>query len=71
MLELEDDEIAGIRHPNDGNRAMSLSIGPLVSYDFFWEDRPWTVTLKTLFGVTGENSARANGFVLRLGTKLF
>ena len=70
-LQLEDDEINGIRHPNDGNRAKSLSIGPLISYDFLWEDRPWTVTLKTLFGVAGENSARANGFVLRIGTKLF
>jgi hypothetical protein len=71
FVQFEDDEIAGIRHPNDGNRAKSLSLGPVISYDFLWEDRPWNITLKGLFGVTGENTARANGFVLRLGTKLF
>ncbi|NTH16721.1 hypothetical protein G6L99_31910 [Agrobacterium rhizogenes] len=71
FVQFEDDEIGGQKAPNDGNRASGLSLGPVISYDFMWNDRPWNATVKALFGVAGNNTANADGIVLRLGTKLF
>ncbi|MES5482410.1 transporter [Bradyrhizobium sp. INPA03-11B] len=70
-LQIEDDLVAGVTAPNGGNRAVGLFLGPIVSYDFLAADRPWNVTLKGLFAVTGQNAVAANGLVLRVATKLF
>jgi len=53
------------------SRGKSFSLGPIVSYDFFLGGRPWNVSVKGLLGVTGENTAKANGAVLRIGTQIF
>lgn len=71
FLQFEDDEIAGARHPNNGNRSSSISLGPVVSYDFMANDRPWSLTFKALVGVTGKNTAPASGLAVRLATKFF
>lgn len=70
-LQFEDDEIGGRKHPNDGNRMRGLSVGPIVSYDFIWDKKPWNATLKGFSTVLGENATVANGIIFRLSTKLF
>ncbi|KMU96587.1 phenol degradation meta-pathway protein [Pseudomonas putida] len=67
FVQIEDDRVNGFTPPNNGNRAKSLSLGPVVSYDFLWDDTPWNVTLKGLTGIDGENTAAARGVVLKIG----
>ena len=69
--QFEDDEIGGRKHPNDGNRMLGLSVGPIVSYDLMWDEKPWNATLKGFTTVAGENATVANGIIFRLSTKVF
>ncbi|WP_158244422.1 MULTISPECIES: transporter [unclassified Pseudomonas] len=71
FVQIEDDDINGFTPPNNGNRAKSLSLGPVVSYDFMWDDNPWNFTFKGLAGIDGENTASARGVVLKLGRKFW
>ncbi|KLD75642.1 hypothetical protein FZ025_04820 [Xanthomonas hyacinthi] len=70
-VQIEDDENAGVKVPNGGNRGRLLQLGPVVSYDYMARGRPWNVTLKGYFAAGGENIASSNILILRIGTKLF
>lgn len=69
FVQIEDDDINGFTPPNNGNRGKSLSLGPVVSYDFMVDNTPWNFKLKGLAPVDGENTVSAKGFVLSLGRK--
>ena len=57
-------------YPN-GKRAAGLQLGPVLSYDFTLEGRPYYIKAKTLLGIRGENTGGANIGVLSIGAKLF
>jgi len=57
-------------YPN-GKRAAGLQLGPVLSYDFMIQGRPFFIKAKSLFGVSGENTVGANISVLTIGAKLF
>jgi len=69
FVQIKDDDVNGFTPPNNGNRAKSLSLGPVVSYDFMMHNVPWNFTFKGLAGIDGENTAAARGVVLKLGRK--
>lgn len=69
FAQIEDDRVRGVVPDNNGNRAKSLGVGPVVSYDFMWDKTPWNITVKSLFGLEGENTSAAEGLVVRIGRK--
>ena len=69
--QFEDDEIRGRKAPNDGNRTSGFTIGPIISYDFMWNEKPWNATLKAYTAVAGENTVGGNAVIFRLATKFF
>jgi hypothetical protein len=68
--QVADDEVGGRRHPNNGNRASFLAVGPLVSYDFVAASHHWNLTGKALLAVAGQNTVASTGIVIRLVTNL-
>ncbi|WP_126243046.1 SphA family protein [Burkholderia gladioli] len=66
--QVADDTIGGNLHPNNGNRASFLSLGPLISYDFVAAGRYWNLTAKGLLALAGRNTVASSGVVVRLVT---
>jgi hypothetical protein len=69
FVQIEDDRIHGQHVPNGGNRGKSLSLGPVLSYDFMWNNTPWNIAVKGLSGIDGKNTVAARGVVVKLGRK--
>ncbi len=67
--QIADDTIGGTLHPNNGNRASFLSLGPLVSYDFVAAGHYWNLTAKGMLALAGRNTVASSGVVIRLVTK--
>jgi hypothetical protein len=70
FTQVADDKVHGQRHPNDGNRASYLSLGPVVSYDFVAAEHHWNVTAKGVIAVAGQNTGASSAIIVRLATKL-
>lgn len=67
--QLEDDTINGVVHPNNGNRSSVFGIGPIVSRDFLWKDRPANVTIKGIQSLNGDNVTKSTGLLVRVSMK--
>lgn len=67
--QIEDDTRNGVSVPNGGARAHGVAIGPLVSYSFMGGARPWNITCKGIYAISGMNAAWPRGLVLRLATR--
>ncbi|MFT4014643.1 MAG: transporter [Paracoccus sp. (in: a-proteobacteria)] len=67
--QLEDDTIDGVVHPNNGNRSSVFGLGPIVSRDFMWGERPANITIKGIQSVYGNNVAKSTGLLARVSVK--
>lgn len=69
--QVSNDEINGLMVGPDGNQAMGIAMGPVLSYDFIAAERPWNLTFKWNIRIKVENTPAAELFLMRLGTKMF
>jgi hypothetical protein len=68
--QITDDEQGGIAVPG-GRRAKGFGLGPVLSYDFMMNDRPWNLTLKSVTYFDGQNFGGNTSILVKLGMKLF
>lgn len=67
--QLDDDRLNGSAVANEGSRAASFSIGPLLAYDFSIDGKRYNLMAKFLSTTWGENTTGVSGLTLRLATK--